>query len=163
MPPYKQTNMTTEDRIKRQKDMVEMAGRFYDKKGLQPVAGRIMGLLMIMDKEKYTFDEIVEELKISKSSVSNALRILEIADYIEYTTISGDRKRYFQIKKLDKYALINEHYKTLSGTRDFLKTVLDLKADKNSENAVFIKNLLDMLNYFLDQFNDMREEYEKKK
>jgi DNA-binding transcriptional regulator GbsR (MarR family) len=122
-----------------------------------------MGLLMIMDKEKYTFDDIVEELMISKSSVSNALKILEVADYIEYTTTPGDRKRYFQIKKLDKYTLVDEHHKTLTGTRDFLRTVLDLKADKNSENAVFIKNLLDMLNYFLDRFNDMREEYEKKK
>jgi DNA-binding transcriptional regulator GbsR (MarR family) len=155
--------MTTEDRIKRQKEMVELTGRFYDKKGLQPVAGRVIGLLMIMDKEQYTFDEIVEELKISKSSASNALRMLEVSDFIEYITVPGDRKRYFRLKKRDKYALIDEHHKTLSETRDYLKIVLELKADRNSGTSVFIKDILDMLNFFLDHFMELKSIYEKKK
>jgi DNA-binding transcriptional regulator GbsR (MarR family) len=155
--------MTTEDRIKRQKEMVELTGRFYDKKGLQPVAGRVIGLLMIMDKEQYTFDEIVEELRISKSSASNALRLLEVGDFIEYITVPGDRKRYFRLKMRDKYALIDEHHKTLSETRDYLKIVLELKADRNSGTSVFIKDILDMLNFFLDHFMELKSIYEKKK
>ena len=161
MWPYSVKKMTTEDRIKRQKEMVETAGRFYDKKGLQPIAGRILGLLTVMDKEMFTFDEMVEELKISKSSVSNALKLLEVSDYIEYTTIAGDRKRYFQIKKRDKYALIDEHKSTLKGTREYLKAVLELKADKHSNNAVFISDIIDMLNFFLEKFDELKSEYEK--
>ena len=33
--------MTSEERIRRQKELVEALGRLYDKKGFQPVAGRI--------------------------------------------------------------------------------------------------------------------------
>jgi DNA-binding transcriptional regulator GbsR (MarR family) len=151
--------MTSEERIKRQRELVEAAGRYYDKKGFQPTAGRVIGLLTVMDKEQFTFDEIVEELQISKSAASNALSILEISNIVEYNTIPGDRKRYFQIKKLDKFSLIDEHRILLLETRDFLKKVFDLKADKNSENALFINHLIDMLDFFLAKFEELKKEY----
>jgi len=151
--------MTSEDRIRKQKEMVESMGRIYAGEGLQPIAGRIFGLLTIMDKEQFTFDEIVEELQISKSSASNAINLLLIRDSIEYKTIAGDRKRYFQIKKLDRFALIDEHKKKLQSTRDYLHKVLELKANRKSENAMFIENLTDMLNFYLDKFEDLKKEY----
>jgi hypothetical protein len=77
--------------------------------------------------------------------------------------VPGDRKRYFRLKMRDKYALIDEHHKTLSETRDYLKIVLELKADRNSGTSVFIKDILDMLNFFLDHFMELKSIYEKKK
>ena len=151
--------MTSEERIKRQKELVEAMGRIYDKEGFQPIAGRILGLLTIMDKEQFTFDEIVEELQISKSSASNALHILEIRDIIEYVTKSGDRKRYFRLKKLDKFSLIDDHISKLKKTNDFLQNVLVLKANKNSEISSFILDMVDMLNFFLDKFEELKKEY----
>jgi DNA-binding transcriptional regulator GbsR (MarR family) len=151
--------MTSEERIKHQKEMVETLGRIYDKEGFQPIAGRILGLLLVMDKERFTFDEIVEELHISKSSASNALQMLEIRQLVEYITIAGDRKRYFQMKKPDRFSLIDEHKTKLSASRDYLKAILELKADKNSENAVLIKNLIDMLDFFLRKFEELKKEY----
>lgn len=151
--------MNSEERIKKQKELVEAFGRFYDKEGLQPIAGRILSLLTVMDKEQFTFDEIVEELKISKASASNALRILEIADAIEYVTKPGDRKRYFQIKKMDKFTLLDGHKIKIQKISEYMKTALDLKADKSSENAVFIKNLLDIFNFFLEKFENFKNEY----
>lgn len=155
--------MTTEERIKKQKELVESMGRLYDKQGQQAITGRILGLLTVMDKEIYTFDEIVEELQVSKSSVSNSLRILEIRDFIEYTTIPGDRKRFFHIKKQDKYAIVRDHKTKLTQSRNFMQSVLDLKADKTSENSLFIGNILDMLNFFLQKFDELQDEYESGK
>jgi DNA-binding transcriptional regulator GbsR (MarR family) len=160
---HKLKKMTSEERIKRQKELVETAGRFYEKKGMQPIAGRILGLLTVMDKEQFTFDEIVEELVISKGSASNALRMLEVANTIEYITIPGIRKRFFQLKKLDKFTLIDEHRANLISTRDYLQMVLDLKANRNSGNAVLIANLIDMLNFFMDKFEELKNEYTTKK
>ena len=91
--------MNSEERIRKQKELVEKIGRYFEKEGFQPIAGRIYGLLMVMDKEQFTFDEITEELQISKSSASIALRNLEIRDDIEYVTLTGDRKRYFQLQR----------------------------------------------------------------
>ncbi len=151
--------MTTEERIQRQKELVETAGRYYDKKGLQPIAGRIIGLLTIMDKERFTFDEIVEELNVSKSSVSNALRILEMANSIEYITLPGDRKRYFQLKKTDKFAMIDEYKSALSEVKTNMQAIVELKANPQSENSVFLRNLIDMLDFFLSKFEELKQEY----
>ncbi len=68
--------MTSEERLQKQKELIESLGRYYDKQGFQPIAGRLLGMLIVMDKEMFTFDEIVEELKISKSSASNAIKTL---------------------------------------------------------------------------------------
>jgi DNA-binding transcriptional regulator GbsR (MarR family) len=151
--------MTTEERIRQQKEMIEILGKIYDKEGFQPIAGRILGLLTIMDKEQFTFDEIVEELQISKSSASNAIRMLEIQNAIEYITKPGDRKRYFQIKKPDKFALIDEHKAKLKKTSEYLHAILELKADKNSGNAIFIGNMINMINFFIDKFEELKKEY----
>lgn len=151
--------MTTEERIRRQKEMIEILGKIYDKEGFQPIAGRILGLLTIMDKEQFTFDDIVMELQISKSSASNALRMLEIQNAIEYITKPGDRKRYFQIKKPDKFALIDEHQTKLKKMSEYLQTILELKADKNSGNAVFIDNMIHMINFIMDKMEELKIEY----
>lgn len=151
--------MITEERIRKQKELVQAMGGFYEKNGMKPVTARILSLLIIMDKEQYTFDEIVEELKISKSAVSNSLHILEIRGFIEYITKPGDRKRYFQFKKLDKFNIIDEHRDRLKIIADFLKEVLKLKANPNSENSRHIKDLIDMLDFFLNKFEELKKEY----
>jgi len=143
--------------------MVESLGIIYDKEGFQPIAGRVLGLLTIMDKEQFTFDEIVEELHINKSSASNALRMLEIQDIVEYITKPGDRQRYFQIKKKDKFSLIDAHRAKFIDMSNYLQAILDLKADKKSENAVFIENMISTINFFIEKFEELKKEYENKK
>ncbi|MBN1183120.1 MAG: MarR family transcriptional regulator [Bacteroidales bacterium] len=153
--------MTSEERIRQQKELVEALGRMYEKEGLQPCAGRIIGLLLIMDKEQFTFDEIVEELQISKGSASNGLRLLEIKGLIEYITKPGDRKRYFQVKQPDKFSTMNDHQTKLKMTSEYLQAVLDLKADKNSKNSLLLKEVIKMIDFFLGKFEILKEEYLK--
>jgi len=140
-----------------------MVGQTYAKKGLPHTTGRILGLLTIMDKEQYTFDEIVEELQISKASASNSLRMLEMKNIIQYNTVAGDRKRYFRIRKQDRFSLIDEHMTGMKETRDFLQTVLDLKANKTSDNAVLLGDFIEMLNFYLPKFEELKKEYQKRK
>jgi DNA-binding transcriptional regulator GbsR (MarR family) len=117
---------------------------------------------MVMDKEQFTFDEIVEELQISKSSASNALKNLEIREDIEYITQPGDRKRYFQVRKQDKFTLIKGFEKKMSQSMDMFDCILSLKADKNSSNAVFLKEMKDTMEFVLTQLNKLIEESENK-
>ena len=100
--------MEESERIKKQRELIERIGRNNERDGFQPVTARILGLLMVMDKEEYTFDEIVDEMQISKSSASNALRNLELRGVIEYVTYPGDRKRYFRFVSGDINEIIAE-------------------------------------------------------
>lgn len=155
--------MTSEERLKNQKNLVEEIGRHFDKEGFQPIAGRIYGLLMVMDKEQYTFDEITEELSISKSSASNALKNLEIRGDIEYVTLPGDRKRYFQLKKHDKFAIIEDSEKKIGAFKSMIKCILDLKADVNSNNGQYLTEVMDVMEYILRKMAQLKIEYNKNK
>lgn len=142
--------MTTEERIAKQKAIVEEFGRVFDKDGFQPIAGRILGLLMVMDKEQFTFDEIVEELNISKSSASNMLRSLEIRGSIEYITIPGDRKKYYQIKRPNAFEMFSEFEKKIRKMRRLFESIIDLKADKQSENSKYFREMIKMTDLYIE-------------
>jgi len=154
--------MKTEERIKKQKELVERMGRYFDKEGMQPIAGRILGLLMVMDKEQFTFDEITEELGISKSSASNVLKNLEIRGSIEYVTFPGDRKRYFQIKKHDPLTVISEFENKMKIVKDHFNNIIELKADKGSKNALHLKNMVKTIEYFMKNIDKFKKGFSTK-
>lgn len=154
--------MTTEERIKKQKELVEEMGRYFDKEGFQPIAGRILGLLMVMDKELFTFDEIVQELNISKSSASNALKNLEIRNSIEYITLPGDRKRYFRIKKHDTQSMFDDMESKMKDLKNLLAYIIELKADKNSDNSKLFKEVISMIEIALENFFHIKQKFLKK-
>ncbi len=155
--------MKKEDRKHKQKQLVETIGRQYESEGIQPVAGRIIALLMTMDKEEYTFDEIVEELQISKSSASVALKLLQLRETVEYVTHPGDRKRYFRIKTQEPFAMIDHFKEEMTKHRQLLQKVVELKSDAESRNSKFFRDLLDMLEFFLSNFESLKSEYLKSK
>ncbi len=154
--------MTSEERLKKQKELVEKIGRHFDKEGFQPIAGRILGLLMVMDKEQYTFDEIVEELKISKSSTSNALRNLEIRGLIEYITLPGDRKRYFRMKTQNSFDMLEEFKTKTTKIKNLFDTIVELKADKDSKNCQAYRLYIDMAEFILENLGDLKHRFENK-
>lgn len=152
--------MTTEERISKQRQLIEEIGKNLEKEGFQPIAGRILGLLMVMDKEEYAFEEITEELRISKSSASNALRNLEIREYIEYFTVPGKRKRYFKIaRKENENEIIRIINRKMQHHIGLLNNIIDLKADKNSANTVFFKKVINITSFFMDKIEAATTEY----
>ncbi len=155
--------MNTEERIEQQKQLVETIGRSYEEEGMQPVAGRIIALLMVMDKEEYTFEDIVDELNISKSSASVALKVLQAGNIVDYVTRPGDRKRYFRIRIQDPFVLIDELKHKLNAKKQLLYKILELKADPSSRNASFFSELVELTDFFISKFDDLKKEYKAKK
>lgn len=155
--------MEESERIKKQKELVEFIGRQNEREGYQPVPARILGLLMVMDKEEYTFEEIVEEMQISKSSVSTALKNLEIRGIIEYVTYPGDRKRYFRFVSGDIDGIIDEMENKLKKSLMTINQIIELKKDPNSRNAMFLKNILTGMEFFIQQLDELKIEYKRSK
>ena len=154
---YKST-MKESERIEKQKELIETIGRYLDRQGYPPVAGRILGLLMVTDKEEYTFDEIVEGMQISKSSVSNALKNLELRNAIEYVTYPCDRKRYFRISFSDINFILEETQQKFTSYAEFLDKVVSLKKNPNSKNAVLCKKISDGAKFFLSTIEEFKNQ-----
>ncbi|RTZ03373.1 hypothetical protein EKM02_00615 [Flavobacterium sp. RSP49] len=84
--------------IKEREELIEMFGIHFELLyNLSPLGSRILGLLIIDGcKKGLTFEEIVEKLGASKSSISTNLNLLLKMDKINYYTLTGDRKKYFK-------------------------------------------------------------------
>ncbi|MBG0783163.1 MAG: hypothetical protein H0S84_12910 [Bacteroidales bacterium] len=154
--------MTTEERVRLQKQFVETIGLEYEKEGMQPVSGRILALLMVMDKECFTFDEIIEELEISKSAASVALRMLQLRNNVEYITFPGDRKRYFRLKRVEPYHIFEETRRKMLRDIENIGKILALKANPDTPNSQFLKEIKQMMEFFNESLDQLKESYLKK-
>jgi DNA-binding transcriptional regulator GbsR (MarR family) len=130
----------------RKKEIIERIGVFYEKKGLQPVVGRIMGLLLVAEPAEATFEEIQEELQISKSAVSTALTFLQAKETVEYTTKPGERKRYFKLRMRDWKSELKKEFDEVLNMEDLIDEIIELKENKKSE---FCCRLSEMKDFFV--------------
>ncbi len=149
------------ERVAKQKELIEHIGRQNEREGFQPVSARILGLLMVMDKEEYTFDEIVEEMQISKSSASTALKNLEIRGIIEYITYPGDRKRYFRFVSGEIDGMINEMENNMKRNLVIINQIIELKKDPNSRNSNFLKTISKGMEFFIKNLDNLKIAYKK--
>ncbi len=149
--------MENSDRVTKQKELIEYIGRNSEKEGIQPVAARILGLLMVMDKEEYTFDEIVSEMKISKGAVSTALKNLELRGSVEYVTYPGNRKRYYRIISKDIHTIVGEAEKRIRQQTDIIDRIVGLKTDQESSRVKLLKSISAGLKFFLTKTEEFKK------
>ncbi|MBC3539361.1 GbsR/MarR family transcriptional regulator [Rufibacter sediminis] len=114
-----------------QRQLIEKMGIYHEQQGFPPVTGRIMGLLYVTDRLHLSFEEIVETLHISKSATSNALQLLQQMHLIEYTTYSGDRKRYFGALLENWHEEVLNKMESILGLSKLLRQANELRGDAN--------------------------------
>ena len=117
------------------KERVERFGVFFEKEGIPPVAARIIGYLLFSEPPRKTFYDIVEFVQASKSSVSTALNAMQQRGFINYITLPGDRKRYFQLD-VDKWVnLEKRRIQFISNFRGFLQEAAELHQHESQDFA----------------------------
>ncbi|MFP4090299.1 MAG: GbsR/MarR family transcriptional regulator [Cyclobacteriaceae bacterium] len=125
----------------------EHIGLYFDRLGIPPLAGRVVAYLMISHPPHRTFDEIVDHLQASKSSVSNALKMLEQFELISYRTFPGDRRRHFRVAPEKWISLIRVTDKIRTMIEMF-KHVLEVRDEQDEELNPSIRETLSMYRYF---------------
>jgi hypothetical protein len=67
-------------------------GRFYAREhGFPPMAGRLLGYLMICDPPQQTIDELSDALMASRSAITGAVKMLETYGFVARTRKAGER------------------------------------------------------------------------
>lgn len=79
------------------KQEIENLGAFFERRNMTPMEARVFALLLLSEPHYQDFYTIRESLDASKSAVSNAINKLLTSGNIDYRTLPGDRKRYFQV------------------------------------------------------------------
>ncbi|WP_439883313.1 GbsR/MarR family transcriptional regulator [Pontibacter sp. MBLB2868] len=142
------------------KALIEKIGVFHEKMGMQPAAGRIMGLMFVSDRPELTFDEIRETLNISKSATSTALNLLIETGPVEYITFPGDRKRYFKLKTSNWRDSLTKRFNNIINFKSLLIEVLESRSEKSSEFNSCLSEFIDFLEYMQQELPVLLERWE---
>lgn len=135
----------------KQRELIEKIGVFHEHKGMQPLVGRIIGLLLVHENAEVTFEEIVEDLGVSKSAVSNALNFLQAKERIVYHTKPGDRKRYFQLKIQNWSEELEREIMEITKFKEFIDEVISERGKRNVEFNSCLKEFSSFLVFFKNE------------
>lgn len=80
-------------------DFVDDFSLKIEELGHPRIYGQILGWMLICDPPHQSFPDLMENLNISKASVSNTTRMMLEQGLIEKVRLKGERQIYFKIKK----------------------------------------------------------------
>ena len=147
----------------KQKAVIEQIGINFEKVGMQPAAARVMGLLYVADRPELTFDEITDCLQISKSATSNAINLLLQTEQIEYTTFTGDRKRYFRLKISNWREGFAKKIESMTDFGSLLRQVLEVRTQETPGFNASLEELINFMEFIHLQLPRLLQEWENTK
>lgn len=113
--------------------LVEKLGVFIEQKDqLAPVAARILSYIILKGKVGTTFEDLVNDLCASKSTISTHLNLLSNLKKIVYFTKSGDRKKYYTINQDSIIQSINEMTDSWLTQKELHLEIRDYKENRNA-------------------------------
>lgn len=120
------------------REKIEKYGSFYEKQGFSPVASRVMIYLFLHPDGESTFEEMVQYFKVSKSAISNAIKVLAFMGIIVEKTKGGGRKRYFRatIEKMFSPDIAIKAYKD---TRIIFEDIRKMRKQKDGISDELLK------------------------
>jgi DNA-binding transcriptional regulator GbsR (MarR family) len=77
---------------------IERMGLESEADGMPRIAGRVLGFLIAAENPA-SLDEIADQLRVSRASVSTNCRLLEQIGAAERTSIPGDRRDYYLLAR----------------------------------------------------------------
>ncbi len=106
---------------KEKEELIEMFGiHFENFHNLPPLGSRIFATLILDGCGRgFTFEDLVERMGASKSSMSTNLNLLLKLGKITYYTVPGDRKKYF------RPSAFSERFSNYMKMIEFEKIIID--------------------------------------
>ena len=135
----------------KQKELIEKFANVQVKFGLTPAAARVNALLITIEDEGVSFDEIREALHLSKSATSNAISSLLMMNYIEFKTVLGDRKRYFN-SKLDQWK--DKFRKDVLAIEEYNSTMKEILLQRSDVGSDYYNKIVTFNEFLMHYVSD---------
>ena len=78
-----------------QREYIDSMGAYFERYGVAPLVGRLMALLMLVDRP-LTLDDMAHALHVSRASVSTNIRIGLQSGYAVRVMMPSDRRDYYR-------------------------------------------------------------------
>ncbi len=137
------------------KELLTEATEIFKGTGWHPVRAKIIALFYTSNQKYFTFQEIIDTLKISKSTASRTLKFLLNLGKIDYIIKEDNkRKRYFYMSTDGSTDLINTWLDALEKQQHFFEKILLLRDDTNEELNQLIQHQVSIFKEVIPLFRD---------
>lgn len=147
----------------RKQKIVEEIGLAIEESGKPRISGLIMGWLMVCDPPHQSFSDLVENLQISKASVSNMTRMLIQSGLIEKKRIPGERQIYFQIKKTAWVDILKSELTLIHSLQELSEKGLEIMKDEKETDKSRLKEMNNFYSFIAQRLTKTLDEYKQKK
>ncbi len=145
-------------------NFIEETGMLFENLGTTRMSGRILGYLMITDKEVVSFDELCQVLQASKSSISTNIKNLVTLHYVKPLTLPGDRKTYYMLSpELDWVDALMRRVELLKVMNNLFHKALDLRVNKNDKASEWLKMTVEFYEWVTTEYPKFLQRWDKEK
>ncbi|WP_326825983.1 GbsR/MarR family transcriptional regulator [Streptosporangium sp. NBC_01756] len=97
---------------------VERVAMFLAADGVPPIAGRILGWLMICDPPEQSAGQIGQAIGASRASLTTNMRVLLTMGFVSRRTRPGERTAYYRVEEGAWEQVVRRQIATLTAFRD---------------------------------------------
>lgn len=130
----------------------EEVGLFFETGGLPPMAGRILGWLLVSEPPEQSAAEIGEVLDASKASISTNLRVLLQVGLIRRTAVRGKRGAFYEVLPDQWARMLEAKLGALTTFRRLAEGGLEILAAEPAERSERLREIHDLYVFFENEF-----------
>jgi DNA-binding transcriptional regulator GbsR (MarR family) len=140
-------------------EFADRLGRFFEQNGLPRMAGRVMGHLLTCDPPEQTFDDVVEAMSASRSSVSVATQLLVRLDLVDRFGVPGERRDRYRIRSDAWSVLLRQDISAATQLRLLAEDGLRLPETESRER---LEAMRDFYQFLEEAYAPILAEWEKR-
>lgn len=140
-------------------DFVEAFSLKIEELGHPRIYGQILGWLLICDPPHQSFPDLMENLDISKASVSNVTRMLLERGLIEKVRIKGERQIYFKLKEGSIIDFMQKQLRLALDLEEITSKGLEFLSTEKDTDPKRLKKANDFHRFLAEQSENLIEKY----
>lgn len=125
------------------------------------IYGQILGWLLICEPPHQSFSDLMENLHISKASVSNTTRILIERGLIKKIRLKGERQMYFQLKEGSLMEFMEKQMQLTLDLEKITEKGLKLAEEDEATDSERLKKANDFHRFLAEQTSNLIEKYKE--
>lgn len=144
-------------------EFVEAFSLKIEELGHPRIYGQILGWLLICDPPHQSFPDLMDNLHISKASISNVTRMLIEQGLIEKVRIKGERQIYFKLKKGSVVDFMQKQMKLALDLEEITAKGLAYAESEENIDSDRLKQANDFHRFLAEHTADLIEKYKSKR
>ncbi|MEV0385362.1 MarR family transcriptional regulator [Nonomuraea sp. NPDC050643] len=144
-------------------EFVDDVAVFFAREGMPLIAGRVIGWLLISDPPEQSAAQLAAVLRVSRSSISSATRLLTPSGLVEGVRRRGERQEYFRMAPDGWSRMLAGRYAKTTAFREITEAGLRVLADSPGTRRERLANVHELYRFLEAELPALWERWEARR